>query len=137
MIAPLLADLRGNFLACGQVGLTVRFEDGSAQERTRVFFVPTAEGALIERALSDLLDRSVRWTASAIALSISLGQVQDAVVEQLRLFPAESAREHKLRAVQHYLAARFGAGRLWRATLIRPGAPLAEWRVDWQREEGG
>ena len=36
---------------------------------------------------------------------------------------------------RRYLAARFGKPCLRRAVLSRPGAPLAEWRVDWLDEE--
>ena len=75
------------------------------------------------------------WPTGAIALSVSLGQIQDAVMEQLSLFPAENAAEIKLREAHRYLSLRFGASHLWRTALIRPGAPLAEWRASWQREE--
>ena len=134
LVAPLLAELAGNLQACGQVRLTVRFDDGSAEERTRTFLIPTADEALIARATDDLLDK-LRWPAGAIAISISLEQIQDIVVEQLRLFPLENDGDQKLRRVQRYLTARFGASRLWRAALVRPGAPLPEWRVGWQGEE--
>jgi hypothetical protein len=72
-----------------------------------------------------------------VALTVTLEQIQDAVVEQLALFPAAGEREQKLRQVERYLAARFGAGRLRRAILAQPGAPLPEWRVGWLEEEGG
>ena len=136
MVVSLSAELEGNLQACGQMHLTVRFEDGSAKERVRTFCIPTAEGTIIMQSLSDLLDK-MHWTAGAIALSLSLGQIQDIVVEQLHLFPVQDTRERKLCAVQNYLAARFGAGRLWRTALVCPGAPLAEWRVGWQREVVG
>ncbi len=62
---------------------------------------------------------------------MALGQIQDAVAEQLTLFPLEDDREGKLREVQRYLAARFGANRLRRAVMAQPGAPLPEWRAAW------
>ena len=133
-VAPLLNALRGNLQACGQVCLTVRFDDGSAAQRTRTFFVPTTERARVERALDDLMD-GMDWPTGAISLSVSLGQIQDAVMEQLSLFPAENAAEIKLHETHRYLSLRFGASHLWRTALIRPGAPLAEWRAGWQREE--
>lgn len=40
LISPLLAELRGNLQACGQVRLAVHFDDGSVQERTRSFSFP-------------------------------------------------------------------------------------------------
>ena len=135
MIAPLLSELRETLRACGQVRLTVHMDDGSAQEQTRFFYVPTAQETPVERALEDLLDR-MRWPAGATALSISLGEIQEAAIGQLALFEMSETKTHSWQKVQHYLASRFGAGRLWRAALIRPGAPLAEWRVDWEREEG-
>lgn len=136
MIAPLLSELRETFRACGHVRLTVHMDDDNAQEQTRFFYIPTAQDTLVERALQDLLDR-IHWRAGATALSISLGEIQEAAIGQLSLFEMGETKTYSWQKVQHYLASRFGAGRLWRAALIRPGAPLAEWRVDWEREEGG
>jgi hypothetical protein len=65
---------------------------------------------------------------------VTLAQVQEAVAEQLTLFPLQDEREAKLREVQRYLAARFGANTLRRAVLAQPGAPLPEWRVGWLDE---
>jgi hypothetical protein len=113
----------------------VRFDGGSTAQRTRTFFVPTVESTRVERALDDLLDR-MDWSAGAISLSISLRQIQDAVMEQLSLFSAENASASKLHEVHRYLSLRFGASHLWRTALIRPDAPLAEWRIGWQREDG-
>jgi DNA polymerase-4 len=133
LIAPLLSTLRGNLQACGQVRLTVRFDDGSTQERRRVFLVPTAETDQVGRALEQLLD-GLHWSMAATALGVSLEQIQDAVVEQLSLFAAENEREQKLRNVQRHLAARFGHPLLRRAVLAQPGAPLPEWRIGWLAE---
>lgn len=134
LVAPLLAGVRERLQACGQVRLALAFEDGSAQEGTRSFLFPTADEALVERAVAQLLDR-MRWPAAAVALTVTLEQIQDVVLEQLTLFPGESDRERKLQEVQRYLAARFGANRLRRAALLRPDAPLPEWRVGWVDEE--
>jgi hypothetical protein len=101
----------------------------------RAFLVPTADEAFFLRTLDDLMSQ-IHWSAGAIAFSLSLEEIQDAVVEQLSLLPSESEREAKLDAVRRYLAARFGVARLRRVALVQPGAPLAEWRVGW-RSEGG
>jgi hypothetical protein len=130
MVTPMLAELRGDLRACGQLRLTIHFDDGSAQERTRTFLFATAEDDLVLEALAQLLDR-IHWPTLAIALDVGLEQVQDALMEQLMLFPSENERERKLAEVQRYLAARFGVGRLRRAALVQPGAPLPEWRVGW------
>jgi protein ImuB len=135
LVSPPLAELRGNLQACGQVRLAVQFEDGSTQERTQTFLFPAAEEGRVARTLGQLLDE-MRWQAPASALSLTLEQIQDAVVEQLALFPLEVEREGKLREVQRYLAARFGADHLRRAVLNQPGAPLPEWRVGWLSEGG-
>lgn len=81
-------------------------------------------------ALGQLLD-GMCWRVGAQALEVTLERIQDAVAEQLTIFPAENEKERKLREVQRYLAARFGAHRLRRAVLAQPGAPLPEWRVGW------
>ena len=130
LVSPLLAELCGELQACGQVRLTVRFADGSAQERQRAFLFPTGEEARITLILGQLLD-TLRWQAGAEGLAVALERIQDAVAEQLTLFLAETERERKLREVQEYLTAHFGAHKLRRAVLAQPGAPLPEWRVGW------
>jgi nucleotidyltransferase/DNA polymerase involved in DNA repair len=131
MAAPLLAELQGALQACGQVRLAVHFEGGSRQERERTFMVPVAYEERLLLALGQLLD-GMRWQAGAAGLAISLEQIQDAAVEQRTLFPQEEERKGKLREVEQYLVARFGANRLRRAVIAQPGAPLPEWRVTWQ-----
>lgn len=135
LISPLLAELRGKLQACGQVRLTVRFDDGTIQERNRVFLFATASEDLVGRTLEQLLV-AIRWPAPVVALTVTLAQIQDAVAEQTALFPLSNEREGRLREVERYLAARFGANRLRRAVLALPGAPLPEWRVGWQDGEG-
>jgi hypothetical protein len=97
----------------------------------------------VVRALEGLLDK-MRWPAAATALSVALEEIQDAVPEQLTLFPLEVEGSAPIEAVQRYLTTRFrdaactgphgGASRLRRAALVQPGAPLAEWRVRWLEE---
>ncbi len=139
LVSPLLAELRENLQACGQARLEVRFEDGSAQERERAFLFPVAAEERVVDALDQLL-AEVAWPAAATALAVSLAQIQEAVAEQLTLFPLVDERAAKLREVDRYLAARFGpsfqVGRLRTAVLAQPGAPLPEWRVGWRDEEG-
>jgi nucleotidyltransferase/DNA polymerase involved in DNA repair len=152
LVSPLLAELRGNLQACGQVRLTVCFEISSrarahsrgcarALEEARSFLFPVSEEDRVLRALEQLLD-GMKWQAAATGLAVSLAQIQDAVAEQLTLFPLAgdalaSERQQKLQEVERYLAARFGApalksGRLRRPVLDQPDAPLPEWRVTWQ-----
>lgn len=133
LVSPLLTELQGNLLACGQVRLTVQFEDGSAQERTRTLLFPLAEEERATRILGQLLD-SLHWQTAASTLSIALEDIQDATGKQLTLFPLEDESKEKLREVQRYLVTRFGSNRLRRAVLVQPGAPLPEWRVSWQAE---
>jgi nucleotidyltransferase/DNA polymerase involved in DNA repair len=131
---PLLDSLRGRLQACGQVRLAMRFDDGSAQEKTRTFLVPVSDSAQVNRALGSLLDM-MRWPAGAVSVSVGLAQIQEAMIEQLTFLPSENEHESKIREVQRYLAARFGASRLWRAALVSPSAPLPEWRVTWRQED--
>jgi hypothetical protein len=129
LVAPLLAELRGNLQACGQIRLTAHFDQGvQGKEHTLIF--PTAEDRRVMLILEQLLTR-MSWRRGATALEATLTRIQDAAVEQLSLVPGETERERKLREVQRYLAARFGANRLRRAVLSQPGAPLPEWRVGW------
>ena len=137
LVRPLLADATGRLQACGRIRLTVRFEDGSVQERARAFLQPVSEPGRVVRALEGLLDK-MRWAAAAVALSAALEEIQDAAPEQLTLFPLEKEGSAAIDAVQRYLATRFqnpaSGGRLRRAALVQPGAPLAEWRIQWLDE---
>ncbi len=56
LVSPLLAGLRDNLQACGQVRLAVHFDDGSAQERARSFLLPVAGERRVVEALDRLLD---------------------------------------------------------------------------------
>jgi nucleotidyltransferase/DNA polymerase involved in DNA repair len=131
-VSPLLAELRANLQACGQARLAVQFDDGSAQERERTFLLPVAGEDRVMGALGQLLD-GMRWRSGAAGLSVTLAQIQDAVAEQLTLFPL-GGKESQTAHCRRYLAARFGASRLRRAVLAQPGAPLPEWRVGWLDE---
>lgn len=134
LVAPLLAGLRENLRACGQVRLAVHFDDGTVQEQERTFLLPVAGEERVIEALGQLLD-GLKWPAPASGLTVTLAQLQDTVAEQLTLFPLQDERETKLHEVQRYLTARFGANCLRRAVLAQPGAPLPEWRTGWM--DGG
>jgi hypothetical protein len=130
LVRPLLDKLRESLRACSQVRLTVHYEDGSVQERTRTFIAATSSPARVASALEQFLN-DLAWPAPASELRVTLGQIQEAVLEQLSFLPGEEGGEDKLREVQRYLAGRFGANCLQRAILAQPNAPLPEWRVGW------
>lgn len=134
LIAPLLAELRENLQACGQVRLTVHFDSG-AQEREHSFLFPTADEERTVLILAQLLGQ-MHWRTGAMGLEVTLEDIQDAVVGQLALIPSQTEQEQKLRDLQRHLAARFGASRLRRAVLSQPRAPLPEWRVGCLAGEG-
>ena len=153
LVSPLLANLRDNLQACGQVRLAVNFDDGSAQERARSFLLPVVGKRRVVEALGRLLDE-MHWPAPASALVVTLARIRDVVAEQLTLFApgvttptgvaasVDTADQEKgaLGEVERYLATRFGplpsgGSRLRQPVLARPGAPLPEWRAGWL--EGG
>jgi protein ImuB len=134
IVAPALAEMRENLKACAEIRLRIDFDDKDVQERARTFLFPTANEAMVVRALSQLLDK-MHWRAGAVSLAVVLERIQDVVGEQLTLFPLENERERKLLEVQRYLAARFGDNRLRRVVLSHPSAPLPEWRVDWVEDD--
>lgn len=157
LVSPLLAQLRADLQACGQIRLTVHFEQACSlerarsRERGRSFLFPVAEEGRVVRALGDLIDR-MEWPSGATGLAVTLAQIQDVVVEQLALFPLEDERKTKIQEVERYLTTRFGSSsfgispkaspplgssRLRRPVLTQPNAPLPEWRVSWQSGEGG
>jgi nucleotidyltransferase/DNA polymerase involved in DNA repair len=132
LLSPLLGELRETLRACGLLRLTMRFDNGQAVIRTRAFAVPTSNTSRLSGALEQLAIQDA-WPAPAIELEVALEGLQDAAgqMEQLSFLPSKDGRADKLRQVQRYLAARFGANCLRRAILSQPNAPLAEWRVGW------
>ena len=138
--------MQADLKACARMRLVVDFDDGSTQERVRTFLFPTADKAMVVRMLGQLLDK-MRWRTGAVTLAVAFEQIQDVVMEQLRLFPGKEEREQKSQEVQRYLATRFAPLKkenfegfpakdslghcLRRAMLAQPGAPLPEWRVSW------
>jgi nucleotidyltransferase/DNA polymerase involved in DNA repair len=130
LVSPLLGELRESLRACGQLCLAIRYNNGYIEERSRTFLLPTVDETAIASALEQLADK-MSWPAPVVALTVTLDQIQEIVIEQLTLFPGENERKRKLREVQRYLAARFGANCLRRAAMVYPGAPLPEWRVGW------
>jgi nucleotidyltransferase/DNA polymerase involved in DNA repair len=130
LVSPMLGDLREGLRACGQLGLAIQYGNGHIEERTRTFILPTADEPTIVRVLEQLVDK-MSWPAPATALTVTLEQIQEAVIEQLSLFSGENEQKRKLCEVQRYLATRFGENCLRRAALVHPGAPLPEWRVGW------
>jgi nucleotidyltransferase/DNA polymerase involved in DNA repair len=134
LVQPLSAELQRKLRACGRLRLVIGLDNGNTVERKRDFIFAVADQGLMERALQDLLD-DMQITARVAEVSVTLEQIQDAVLQQLSLFPDPDTHRRKLQQIQSYLAARFGASRLWQATLIHPDAPLAEWRIaNWQNE---
>jgi hypothetical protein len=132
--------------ACGELRLGIALDDGTVYERTRQFLFPTAEPLLLARTLAELLSRaqadanqSTDWRdarrTGITSVTVTLAQVRDAPIEQLALFPTEHDNARALSRVQRYLTARFGPGKLRRASWARPYAPLPEWRVAWHDEE--
>jgi nucleotidyltransferase/DNA polymerase involved in DNA repair len=71
LVSPLLTGLRENMQACGWVRLTVQFDDGSAQERERAFFVPTADEGRVVGAFERLLEGVGPLTRHGAHLSAS------------------------------------------------------------------
>jgi nucleotidyltransferase/DNA polymerase involved in DNA repair len=135
LVHPLLEGLRAKLRACGRLRLVLGFDDGSTTERARDFLFPVADHGLIERALHDLVE-NIQGRVGIAEVAVTLEQIQDAVLEQLSLFPDPDEHTRKLRQIQAYLSMRFGASRLWEAALVHPDAPLAEWRIGSQRDEG-
>jgi protein ImuB len=124
LVSPLLAKLRSNLQACGQIHLTVYFDGGNAQERARTFLFPVAEEERVVRALGELLDK-MQWSSGATGLAVTLAQIQEVVVEQLALFPLEDERKTKIQEVERYLATRFGYSPFGSPPLgsLPPGSP--------------
>jgi hypothetical protein len=144
LVSPLLAKLRSNLQACGQIHLAVYFDGGNAQEptcprgqacsleptrsleRARSFLFPVAEEERVVRTLGELLDR-MRWPSGATGLTVTLAQIQDVVVEQLALFPLEDERKTKIQEVERYLATRFGGSPF--GISPKTGSPLVSSRL--------
>ena len=63
-----------------------------------------------------------------VAIGLVFDRLADPAARQLSAFEAQAGRWEELRWSLERIRHRFGAGRLWRAELVRPSAALAEHR---------
>jgi hypothetical protein len=63
-----------------------------------------------------------------VAIGLVFDRLADPAARQLSAFEAQAGRWEELRWSLERIRHRFGAGRLWRAELVRPAAALAEHR---------
>lgn len=123
-------------LAAGGAGATTAIleltpERGPALRLVQALPEPVAHAPLVERILVARLEAEA--PAEPIArLALELDGRTPEAGTQLGAFTPQSARADQLAWQLAGLALRFGPGRLWRASLGDPEAPLSEDRVIWQ-----
>jgi protein ImuB len=138
-VATALTDrLRGRHLAPGRATLTL--ERDMAPELTVVLALPesSTDPDWIARLLLARLEASARPPARGTdeedephitALTLTLDRLAAPAARQLPAFEPQAGRWEELRWSMERVAARFGSGRLWRATIDRPTAARPEDRV--------
>jgi hypothetical protein len=130
--------LRGRHLAPGQAALTL--ERDGAPPLTVVLALPesSTDPDWIARLLLARLEASARPPASGTdeedepritSLTLILDRLAAPAARQLPAFEPQAGRWEELRWSMERIAARFGSGRLWRATVDRPMASRPEDRA--------
>ncbi len=108
---------------CGELTLTLRFEDGGSVESVRRLREPLNSAQALSRLGQMLLERlTLNRPVSAVACL--LGRLAPVQPRQMSLFGDEDDEELRLRLID--ATARYGDDRLYGVTLIPPLYPLPE-----------
>jgi protein ImuB len=125
--------LRGRHLAPGRATLTL--DRGTATPLTVELILPesSTDPDWITRLLLARLEAQVRNGAgeeedepSITALTLTLDRLTNPAARQIPAFEPQAGRWEELRWSVERIGARFGPGRLWRATIDRPMAARPE-----------
>jgi hypothetical protein len=140
LAAELCDRLRDRHLAPGRATLTLAFEDAPALRVAQPFPQPALEPDWIARLLLSRVEAAARARAlpdadqedseepRVASVRLAFDRLADPATRQLPVFEARAGRWEELRWSIERIRHRFGEGRLWRATVDRPHAALAEHR---------
>jgi nucleotidyltransferase/DNA polymerase involved in DNA repair len=135
--------LRQRHLAPGRAVLELRFEDAPVMRVAQAFPQPVLEPDWIARLLLSRIESSARARSfpageqrveegheepRVASVHLRFDRLADPAARQLPAFEARAGRWEELRWSLERIRHRFGAGRLWRATVERPTAALPEHR---------
>ncbi len=127
----LLHPLHSRLQAAGRLALAATRGDGRLVTASHVFPLPTAATRTVHLALEEAVDR-IAWRGEGAAdVTLTLGDITDAPVQQLSLLDITSPRA-TLAATLAQLAARFGPETFRMAALVDQGNPLPERRGSWR-----
>lgn len=134
LAADLCDRLRARHLAPGRAVLTVTVEDAPALEVAQPFPQPALEPDWIVRLLLSRVEATARVRRietdepRVASVRLTFDRLADPSATQLPAFEVRAGRWEELRWSLERIRHRFGDGRLWRASLERPTAALAEHR---------
>jgi nucleotidyltransferase/DNA polymerase involved in DNA repair len=135
LAAELCDELRARHLAPGRAALTLALEGAPALHVAQAFPRPALEPDWIARLLLSRLEAAARARGAEeqddpriASVGLAFDRLSDPATTQLPAFEARAARWEELRWSLERIRHRFGAGRLWRATVDRPTAALPEHR---------
>jgi nucleotidyltransferase/DNA polymerase involved in DNA repair len=124
--------LRGRHLAPGRATLTLERELATPLPVELTLPEPSTDPDWITRLLLARLETQVRGSPSTedepaiTALTLTLDRLTNPAARQLPAFEPQAGRWEELRWSVERIGARFGPGRLWRATVERPTAARPE-----------
>jgi DNA polymerase-4 len=142
LAAELCERLRERHLAPGRATLVLGLEDAPALRMAQPFPAPALEPDWIARLLLSRLEAAARARFLSLggadderheprvaSVSLAFDRLSDPAARQLPAFEVHAARWEELRWSLERIRHRFGAGRLWRASVERPAAALPEHRA--------
>jgi protein ImuB len=125
--------LRGRHLAPGLATLALERDDDGPLTVELSLPEPSTDPDWITRLLLARMEAQVRGRAGEeddappiTALALTLDRLTNPAVRQLPAFEPQAGRWEELRWSVERVGARFGPGRLWRATVDRPTAARSE-----------
>ncbi|RME81667.1 MAG: hypothetical protein D6775_13015 [Caldilineae bacterium] len=131
VLLQLLTRLQERFQAAQLLQARLSFVFGSDYQDVWHLAAPTSA---LPRLLALLSERwqEQPWPAPVSALSLTLGEIQEAADEQLTLFPGAGTPVELLGEWVSQVRRRYGEGRLLQARVLHPTRLQVEQRVSWQ-----
>lgn len=131
LLTPLLADLQDQLQAVQALQATCHLADGQERRDSWRLTAPTTDSRRLLALLATAW-QAKPWKQALAGLTLTLSEIQEALAQQLLLFPGEGAPADLLAEVLTQMRVRYGPGRFLRAAVPDALHLRVEQRASWQ-----